>query len=279
MGLAESPLLLMVAPNGARRTKADHPALPLSPAELAREVGACREAGATLLHLHVRDGQGRHSLGPELYGAAIAAVRREVGDGMVVQVTTEAVGVYAPEQQMATVRALRPEAVSLALRELIPDPAEPGPAADFLRWLRRERIAPHFILYTPEEVAAFQDLRRRGVIPQACPFLLFVLGRYVDPVEVRPRDLLPFLAVHGDGDAAPWSVCAFGPAEAACALAAAALGGHVRVGFENNLHLSDGRLAPNNAALADQIRRGADLLGRPLATIDQTRALLAETAT
>lgn len=269
----------MVAPNGARRTKADHPALPLTPAELAREAAACREAGATLLHLHVRDGQGRHSLDPEPYRAAIAAVRREVGDGMVVQVTTEAVGMYAPEQQMATVRALRPEAVSLALRELIPDPAEPGPAAEFLRWLRRERIAPHFILYTPEEVAAFQDLRRRGVIPQARPFALFVLGRYVDPVEVRPRDLLPFLAVHGDGDAAPWSVCAFGPAEAACALAAAALGGHVRVGFENNLHLSDGRLAPNNAALADQIRRGADLLGRPLATIDQTRALLAETAT
>ena len=201
-----TPLVVMVAPNGARRTKADHANLPITPAEIAREAERCCAGGATILHVHVRDDNDRHSLDPNLYRAAIDAVRQRLGERMVVQVTTEAVGVYAPEQQMATVRALRPEAVSLALRELIPDPAEPGPAAEFLRWLRRERTAPHFILYTPEEVAAFQDLRRRGVIPQARPFALFVLGRYVDPVEVRPRDLLPFLAVHGDGDAAPWSV-------------------------------------------------------------------------
>ena len=127
-------------------------------------------------------------------------------------------------------------------------------------------------------MTAFNEPRRRGVIPQARPFPLFVLGRYVEPTTtVQPRDLLPLPSAH-DG-AVPWPVCAFGPAEAAaCALAAAALGGHVRVGFENDLHLGDGGLAPGNAALVDQIRRGAALLGRPLADIEQTRAFLAGTA-
>ena len=62
----EAPLVVAAAPNGARRTEADHPALPLGPDELAREAAACREAGATVPHLHVRDAAGRHSLDPEL---------------------------------------------------------------------------------------------------------------------------------------------------------------------------------------------------------------------
>ena len=75
-----------------------------------------------------------------------------------------------------------------------------------------------------------------------------------------------------------WAVCAFGPRETACALAAAALGGHVRVGFENNLWLVDGSLASSNADLVAQVAAGARLLGRPPADIATTRAFLAETA-
>ena len=71
-----TPLVVMVAPNGARRTKADHPNLPLIPAEIAREAERCAAAGASVLHLHVRDEDGRHSLDPRLYLAAIDAVRR-----------------------------------------------------------------------------------------------------------------------------------------------------------------------------------------------------------
>jgi uncharacterized protein (DUF849 family) len=68
-------LLVMVAPNGARRTKADHPHLPLTPAVIAREAELCAAAGATVLHVHVRDQDGRHSLDPTLYRAAIDVAR------------------------------------------------------------------------------------------------------------------------------------------------------------------------------------------------------------
>jgi uncharacterized protein (DUF849 family) len=177
---------------------------------------------------------------------------------------------------MAAVREVHPEAVSVALTELLPDDGATDQAAAFLAWLRYERIAPQYILYAPDEVARFHDLRGRGVIPQRRPFALFVLGRYAGQVEGQPQDLLPFLAAH-DADC-PWAVCAFGRREAACVLTAAGLGGHARVGFENNLWRADGGLAASNAQLVEQVSAGARLLGRDIADVATTRAFLAATA-
>ncbi len=267
-----SPLIVSVAPNGARKTKVDHPALPITPAEIARTAAECREAGAAMIHLHVRDAEGRHSLDPDHYRAAIAAINRETAGGMVIQVTTESVGQYTPAEQMALVRALRPEAISIALRELIPDAAAEPAAADFLHWLVKERIIPQFILYSVGDVLRYNDFRARGIMPPGVYFVLFVLGRYAADQTSNPSDLLVFLSPH-DG-ASPWAVCAFGKHEHACAVAAAALGGHVRVGFENNLHLKDGSVAPDNTALVTQVCEGALALGRPLADAAQVRDML-----
>ena len=68
-------------------------------------------------------------------------------------------------------------------------------------------------------------------------------------------------------------MCAFGPQENACAIAAASLGGHARVGFENNLFLKSGEQAASNAALVTQVAQGALALGRPLATAQDIRNL------
>ena len=240
-------VMIMVAPNGARRGKAQHHALPLTVSELVADISRCARAGSTAVHLHVRDAEGNHSLDAALYREAIETLRKSLPD-LVIQVTTEAVGRYTPAEQMATVQAVRPEAVSLALREIVPDAASEPEARAFFAWMAESRIAPQFILYTPDEVTRLLDLVDRGVIPFARPFLLFVLGRYSADQQSSPADLFPFVAALGTRDF-PWATCAFGRREAACALTSARLGGHVRVGFENNLHLPDGTLAPDNAAL------------------------------
>ncbi len=268
------PVVVAVAPNGAARTRDDHPALPLGPEELAACAAACREAGAAMLHLHVRDRDGRHTLDPDAYRAALAAIRLAVGEAMIVQITTEAGGRYGPSEQMAAVRAVRPEAVSLAVRELVPDEGREREAAAFLAWLAAERIVPQYILYGPDDLARFRALRRRGIVPGRRPFVLFVLGRYAANRESDPRDVLPFLVPPPEPEEFTWAVCAFGRREAACALAAAALGGHPRVGFENNLYLADGRLAPDNAALVAQLVDGLRLTGRLVADAAAARALL-----
>ncbi len=266
--MSPPPMLLMAAPNGARRSKADHPALPLTPAELATTAAAVQSAGAAAIHIHVRDHQGAHLLDAAAYREAITAIRRAVGQKLIIQVTTEAVGRYTANEQMALVRDLRPEAVSLALRELIPDQATESVAAEFLAWLVREHIWPQYILYSPEDLARFADLRRRGLIPGERPSVLCVLGRYSSGQRAEPADLLPFLTADLPDD---WSLCAFGPRENACVLLAAALGGHARVGFENNLWLPDGSQAPDNAALVAAAAAGAELAGRALLDADAAR--------
>lgn len=271
-----APMLLTVAPNGARKTHADHPAVPISPAEIAATAAAAADAGAAMIHLHVRDAEQKHSLDVGAYREAIAAVRDACGDRMVIQVTSEAVGIYSAEQQMAMVRALEPEAVSLAIRELVPDGGEDAARA-FLAWLVGAGILPQYILYAPEDVERFGQLQAAGVVPPGPAFLLFVLGRYTPGQRSVPNDLLPYLsAIETWPEAAklPWAICAFGPKEAACVTAAATLGGHARVGFENNLYLPSGELARDNAELVAAGAAAAQAFGRPLADAAAARRLM-----
>jgi uncharacterized protein (DUF849 family) len=270
------PIAIAVAPNGARKTHADHPALPITPDELAACARQCVDAGAAMLHLHVRRPDGTHSLEPGDYRPAIAAVQRAVGDALVIQITTEAVGIYTPEQQMASVRALQPEAISAALRELAPEAAHEAQAARFFGELAAARTAIQYILYSADDVVRYRDLRARGVLPDTPHWVLFVLGRYSAGQRSDPSDLLPFLQAWADGGDitadVPWAMCAFGPREAECALSAALLGGHARLGFENNMALPDGSTAPDNAALVTNLRRHLDALHRPVASAAELRS-------
>lgn len=274
--MVSQPIAIAVAPNGARKTHADHPALPITPDELAACARQCVDAGAAMLHLHVRRPDGTHSLEPDDYRPAIAAVQRAVGDALVIQITTEAVGIYTPEQQMASVRALQPEAISAALRELVPDAAHEAEAARFFGELAAARTAIQYILYSADDVVRYRDLRARGVLPDAPHWVLFVLGRYSAGQRSDPADLLPFLQAWADGGDitanVPWAMCAFGPREAECALSAALLGGHARLGFENNMALPDGSTAPDNAALVTNLRQHLDALHRPLASAADLRS-------
>src|SRR5687768_3548625 len=79
-----------VAPNGGRKTKADHPALPLTARELAETAARCRDAGATMMHVHVRDRDGKHLLDADAYRTALDAIRSEVDEALVLQITSEA---------------------------------------------------------------------------------------------------------------------------------------------------------------------------------------------
>lgn len=269
-----TPAIIAVAPNGARKLKPDHPAVPLSADELGLCAAQCQEAGAAMIHLHVREpGSGRHSLDADLYRAAIKAVRREAGDDLIIQATSEAAGVYDRHQQMAAMRALLPEACSLAVREILPDAEAEKEGSAFLTELYKAGVMMQYILYADTDVQRFHELKARGVIPGDRHFVLFVLGRYTAGQKSEPVDLLPFLHdwSNTDGD---FAVCAFGPKESACALTALGLNGHARLGFENNTLLSDGSTAPDNAALICQTVQAAGVMGRSIADVKAARAYL-----
>jgi len=240
--------LIMVAPNGARRTKSDHPALPMTVAETVAAAKACYEAGAGALHAHVRDDAGHHVLDAVLYRQLLSQMKAAAPQ-MLVQITTEAVGRYSPSEQRHLVQEVRPQAVSIALKEMIPD-AETAEAASFYAWAQDEGIAVQHILYSPDDVARFLALSSEGVVPDGPQQVLFVLGRYSQNQQSAPEDLDPFLQAMETGSAGKtpdWAVCAFGERETECLAYAVSKGGKARIGFENGLWNRDGRLARDNA--------------------------------
>ncbi|MGB1237536.1 MAG: 3-keto-5-aminohexanoate cleavage protein [Pseudomonadales bacterium] len=271
----ERKAILMVAPNGARRTKDDHSALPVTARELAEETALAVDAGVTVVHAHARDEQGAHSLDIERNREVYTALSERLGDKVVIQLTTEAVGIYQPDAQMALIEALKPEAASFALRELIPDdePATLAQGREFFHASRAWGTIAQYILYSAEDVARYHALKDQGVLPNDAHHLLFVLGRYTVGQVSSPRDLLPFVQAHSDDT--PWAVCAFGRDEHRCASTALALGGDVRVGFENNLLDMYGNPAVNNATLVAQAATTARSMGREIMTPAQYRALFA----
>ena len=268
----DPPFAVMVAPNGARRTQADHPALPITPDEIARTAAACLDAGAAALHLHVRDADHRHSLDAERYRDALTAVRRAVGDRLVVQITTEAVGRYTPQQQMETVRQVRPDWVSIAVREIAPGPSDEPEAARFFLWMNASGVAAQFIVYTPPDVLRLTDWARRGVVAMDHVSVLFVLGRYTVGRAEHPNQLLRFLAAADPG--MPWMTCAFGATEALVTDLAILLGGHARVGFENNLLRANGDVASGNEDLVAAAVAAAHARGRRIADADALRTMI-----
>lgn len=255
---------VMVAPNGARRGKADHPALPVTIPEIVATARACHAAGAGAVHAHVRDANGVHVLDAGLYRELLAEMAHAV-PVMPVQITTEAVGSYSPNQQRSLLRSLlcgiSPEGVSIALSEMLAD-GDRAAARQSYHTLAEAMVGVQHILYEPADVTALAAEIAAGTIPRAGVQVLYVLGRYTPGQVSAPSMIMPFLdAANGAGLRPDWAVCAFGQRETACLRDAMDLGGKARVGFENNLRMADGSLAPENAARVREV--AGYLLCRP----------------
>ncbi|MEM8541054.1 MAG: 3-keto-5-aminohexanoate cleavage protein, partial [Pseudomonadota bacterium] len=124
---------IMVAPNGARRNKSHHEAIPISHTELVETAIACQKAGADGIHLHIRDNNAEHLLDADAYSELLELVSTAVPD-MYLQVTSEAAGKYSPAEQIEMMNALQPANVSVALRELVPNNDGWSAASKFYRW-------------------------------------------------------------------------------------------------------------------------------------------------
>ncbi|TVR43639.1 MAG: 3-keto-5-aminohexanoate cleavage protein [Rhodobacteraceae bacterium] len=245
---------LMVAPTGARRTRGDHPALPVTIAQVVDTAAACHAAGAGGLHAHVRDSSGQHVLDAGLYAELMAEMAVQVPT-MAVQITTEFAGRYTAAEQRALLRMLTPEGVSIALAEMLSDDDLPA-ARRCYHALAEAGVAVQHILYEPSHVAWLAREIAAGTVPGQGLTLLFVLGRYTSGQQSEPEMLAPFLdAMKQARLAADWALCAFGRRETACLQAAVTAGGKMRVGFENNLHMADGTLAPDNTARVREVAR------------------------
>jgi len=232
----------MVAPNGARRTKVDHAALPMDVAETVQTAVACHAVGATALHLHVRDDMGQHSLDAGRYIETLAELSTALPH-MPVQITTEAAGLFDVPAQLACLTVVKAKWASISVREIARSPD----LADAVYGTCAENgTKVQHILYGTDDIALLADWQSQSIVRPSQTDSIFVLGRYTKGQMSAPEDLQPFLdANRSDGD---WMVCAFGQNEHQCLAHAAALGGDLRVGFENNITDTDGTPFADNAA-------------------------------
>ena len=236
---------IMVAPNGARRTKADHPALPITVNEIVACAKECYAAGADGLHAHIRDSSGGHLLDADQYRHLVSRVQEAVPK-MAIQITTEAVGIYDPDTQMSIALTSGAEMVSASTREI--NRAGPSKARAFYQKAQESGIAVQHILYERDDCRILEDTIGRSALADPDLQIIFVLGSYGDNRDATPSDLDVFLSWMEEQEISPdWAVCAFGQAEVACLLKAVSHGGKCRVGFENSMVLSDGNVASSNA--------------------------------
>ncbi|WP_424830671.1 3-keto-5-aminohexanoate cleavage protein [Ruegeria sp.] len=248
---ADLPYVL-VAPNGARRGRVDHRALPVSTAEIVDTARACHVAGANGLHLHIRNAEGRHTLDAGQYRETVNEVQR-AAPRMDIQITTEAVGIYDVSAQYKCLLDVQPAWASISVREIARD-IELAPRVYALCADQGTRV--QHILYDAADAELLKYWQDEGIVRSEQVDQLLVLGRYSENQRSVPEDLDAFPA-----PASPWMVCAFGAQEHACLAEAAARGGDVRVGFENSLSGSDGTHWADNAASVAAL---VDLLKRDL---------------
>jgi 3-keto-5-aminohexanoate cleavage enzyme len=267
--------MITVAPTGAETAKSDVPQLPTTLAELVAEAKACEAAGAALVHVHVRDDDHRPTLDPGRLHETVQALREQTD--LIVQLSTGG-SVHDPLESRLRVLDAEPDSCSLTCGSTnFGDDVflNPYPFMARLYQQAQEReVVPEFELFDLGQVAALRRLIDAYGLPYGgavhVDFVTGVPGGMPGtvPALVAGVQMLP-------PDVTSWSATGIGRTHLPIAAAALALGGHLRVGMEDNLVYSRGRPARHNAELVERVAQLAELLQRPPLSTTEARSLLA----
>ncbi|SFM72666.1 3-keto-5-aminohexanoate cleavage protein [Thermodesulforhabdus norvegica] len=264
-------LIITVALTGNVPTKEMNPNLPVTPEEIAQDVRRCADAGAVLFHVHARDEQGRPTLDVNVFKRIVRAIK-EVAPDVIIQLSTGGRAGRDWDARVAPVRLL-PEMASFTTgSNNLPGIVYENPP-QFLEYLAKvfneTGVKPEIEVFEAGMINNALFLSKKGWIhpPFHFDFVLGAPGALPGSVKILQFlvDLIPA--------GSTWSVAGIGRAEIPLATAAIVMGGHVRVGLEDNLYMPDGSLA-SNPGLVEKVVRIAREVGRDIATPDEARAIL-----
>jgi 3-keto-5-aminohexanoate cleavage enzyme len=268
---ATDEVVLTAAIVGAELTRKDTPYLPLSPQEVADEAARCREAGAAIIHLHVRDASGQNTQSSERFAQVIEAIRRKC-DCIIQPSTGGAVGMSIDER--AGPLSCKPEMATLNCGTInFGDDVFLNSRPDIRRLASKIRAAgvmPELECYEVGHIEEALALEAEGAIAKPLHFQ-FVLGvKGAIPAREDVVDLMRSL-LPGD---ATWAVAAVGRWQKPMTELAMRLGGHARLGLEDNIFLSKGVLSEGSAPLVARAAAYARSIGRQPAEPARARAIL-----
>jgi len=266
-------IILSVATTGSWPAKAQNPALPVTPEEIAQAAVESWREGAAVVHVHVRDDAGKMSCDPVRFLKVKELIRGQGCDILINFSTSGGAGRVGEEERFNSLAA-GPELGSLDAGSMnFNDRIFLNPP-DFLEELARRMLEAH----VKPEIEVFDSgmignalaLEGKGLIPSPL-WWQFVLG-VKGGAPATARSLLHLVDSVPAGSL--WSVCAVGPRQLSMNMLAIAMGGHARTGLEDNLYYRRGELARSNAQLVARLTRIARECGREPATPTEAREML-----
>ena len=266
-------LIITAAICGAEVTKAQNPAVPYTVEEMVREAKAAYEAGAAILHIHVREDDGTPTQDRERFRVIMDAIRKELPDVIMIPSTGGATGM-SPEERLQPTE-LYPEMATLDcgtcnFGDEIFDNTMPTMRA-FGKRMLANNIKPEYECFEIGHLDTILTMAKKGEVPGAPMQFNFVLG-----VNGCPPATIPNLChlVSQIPAGSTWTVTGVGKSAWTMAAAGIAMGGNVRVGFEDNVYLGKGHKAASNGELVAKVVRMAKELGREIATPAEAREIL-----
>jgi 3-keto-5-aminohexanoate cleavage enzyme len=272
--LAGDPVVVTVALTGGVHGKEANPNIPETPGEIGAAAAACERAGASVVHLHARRPNGERSFETERFQRVNDAVRDATED-VVIQNSTGGTGAPLEERRSSLRTDPPPEMASLDMGPLnryqhLTSENTRHTIEELGREMRERGITPELEVFNNGHLNETYRLLEQGIIEEP-PYINLIFGGGTTSPP-HPRNLLNL--VDGLPEGSPFNVLGFGPHQLPLTTMAILLGGHVRVGLEDNVYYRRGEPAESNAQLVDRIVRVAEELGRPVATTEQARGVL-----
>lgn len=272
---AHPPMVITAAMVGAETTREQTPYLPITAEEIGEDAARCREAGAAMVHLHVRNADGSPSQDAELFRAAIREIRRRC-DVLIQTSTGGAVGMKVDERcgPLTLTGPDRPDMATLTAGTVnFGEDVFWNPRAlvrDIARRIRALGIRPEIECFDVGMIDEARQLAREGLVDLPAHFD-FVLG--VPGAAAADERLLDFM-IRYLPEGSTWTCAAMGRHQLPFVELCAERGGNSRVGLEDNIYLAKGVLAKGNFELVAAAAERARAKGRRLATPQEARELL-----
>ena len=283
----EDPCIITCSISGAVANRDQCPAIPYTPEEYASEARRAIEEGAAMIHIHARTPEGIPSFEIEDFRAITAAIRGAVDD-VIVNYSTGAIGVPV-EKRIAYLRELRPDVAALNMSSMNYAKYSAkrkdfvfkavfensfDTIIEFLEAMNELDIRPEHECFDAGHVANLDPLIDMGLLAE--PLQISCVMGVNGGIRPNPRNLAVMADQIPGGPEGPnnWGVIGIGRDQWRLVASAAALGGNVRVGLEDNFYLPDGEMAGSNGDLIARARRIVEDMGRRAATVAEARALL-----
>ena len=269
--MSNNPLIITCALIGAELTREDTPYLCLTPDELAESAQMAVKAGACIIHLHVRDEQGMPSQRTDIFKEVSEKIKERC-DCILQYSTGGAVG--TPLAERCAPLKLKPEMATLSMGTMNFGPDIYENSEETIKtiadMIKKNSIMPELEIFDLGMLDTAFRYMKKGLIPERF-HINFVLG-VPGGLSGDIRNLV--ILVDRLKSSQTWSVAGIGRFQLPLAIHALAMGGHVRVGFEDNIYYRKNELAKSNAQLIDRITRIAREFDRPIATVKQARKTL-----